>query len=234
MPPAAPLETYPALRAIPGLVHGFILRDSLVRVDDVDKDEALSRLRPVHEGALRELGVGDWPIVTAEQVHGDKVTLVDEAVLAHPERYPLAGADALITALPGVALGIHVADCGAVFLIDPARRVLGMVHSGKKGTELGIVTHTMAMMEMAFGSRPQDLIVQLAACIRPPAYEVDFAAAILNEFRVAGVPPEAIHDAGTCTSSNPARYYSYRLEKGKTGRHLAVAGWMKKEEKEEA
>jgi copper oxidase (laccase) domain-containing protein len=41
------------------------------------------------------------------------------------------------------------------------------------------------------------------------------------------VPPEAVHDCGVCTSSDLGRYYSYRVEKGKTGRHLAVAAWRK-------
>jgi copper oxidase (laccase) domain-containing protein len=225
--PVSSSESFAALSAIPGLVHGFVLRDPGVPVDDVDKEEALTRLRPFHERAMWELGIEGRPLVTAEQVHGAKVALVDEGVLAHPERWPLAGVDELITDLPEVALGIHVADCGAVYLVDPIRRTLGLVHSGRKGTELGIVTHTMAMMELCFGSRPQDLVVQLGPCIRPPAYEVDFAASIRNEFRVAGVPPEAVHDCGVCTSSDLGRYYSYRVEKGKTGRHLAVAAWRK-------
>ncbi len=208
-------------------MHGFVLREPEVAVGDVDKEGALQRLRPYHEEAQRALGMGCWPLVTAEQIHGTKVGLVDELTLRQPEHWPLAGVDALITGLPEVVLGIHVADCGAVFLVDPVNRALGLVHSGKKGTELGIVPFTMAMMEMAFGSRPRDLVVQLSACIRPPAYEVDFAAQILEQCRVAGVPTESIHDSGVCTSSNLNLYYSYRLEKGKTGRHIAMAGWSK-------
>jgi copper oxidase (laccase) domain-containing protein len=219
-------ETFPALTALPGLVHGFVLRAPEIAMDDVDKEAALKRLEDFHARALWELGAEDWPLVTAEQVHGCKVALVDDRVLDRAER-PLPAADALITALPEVSLGIHVADCGAVYLIDPVRRALGLVHSGKKGTELKIVTETMSMMELCFGSRPRDLIVQLAPCIRPPAYEVDFAAGILDELRVAGVPKENVHDCGVCTSTDLGRYYSYRAEKGKTGRHLAVAGWRK-------
>lgn len=227
MTDAPPLETFPSLFAVPGLVHGFVLREPGIAVHDADKDEALRRLRGGHREALRGMGVDDSLLVTAEQVHGSKVGLVDASVLRHPERWPLAGVDALITALPEVVLGIHVADCGAVYLVDPVHRAIGLVHSGKKGTELGIVPFTMAMMEMVFGSRPRDLVVQLSACIRPPAYETDFAARILDQCRVAGVPEGAIHDAGTCTSAHPANYYSYRMEKGKTGRHLAFASWRK-------
>ena len=76
-----------------------------------------------------------------------------------------------------------------------------------------------------YGSRPADLIVQLSPCIRPPAYEIDFAAAIRHSCAEAGVPAGQIHDSGACTSRDLARYYSYRLELGQTGRLLAVIGW---------
>ena len=66
------------------------------------------------------------------------------------------------------------------------------------------------------------MIVQLSPCIRPPHYEVDFAAEIIRQCRALGV--QHIHDSGTCTACDLARYYSYRAEQGKTGRMLAVIG----------
>jgi copper oxidase (laccase) domain-containing protein len=80
------------------------------------------------------------------------------------------------------------------------------------------------MMQERFGSKPEDIVVQLAPCIRPPAYEVDFAAAIRQQARDAGVKAENVYDDLTCTSSDPQRFYSYRMEKGKTGRMLALLG----------
>ena len=73
-----------------------------------------------------------------------------------------------------------------------------------------------------FGSDPADLIVQLSPCIRPPHYEVDIATEIIRQCRALGV--QHIHDSGTCTASDLSRYYSYRAEKGKTGRMLAMIG----------
>ena len=73
-----------------------------------------------------------------------------------------------------------------------------------------------------FGVEPVDIIVQLSPCIRPPTYEVDFARTIREDCLAAGVPAEQVHDDGTCTSSDHDRYYSYRIEKGKTGRMLAL------------
>ena len=75
-------------------------------------------------------------------------------------------------------------------------------------------------MREQFGSVPRDLVVQLSPCIRPPHYEVDFAAEIVRQVRGAGV--EKVHDSGRCTACDLARYYSYRAEKARTGRMLAL------------
>nr|MBA2241521.1 laccase domain-containing protein [Chthoniobacterales bacterium] len=67
---------------------------------------------------------------------------------------------------------------------------------------------------------PEDLIVQLSPCIRPPHYEIDFAAQIIAQCRERGV--ENVHDCAVCTACDLERYYSYRAEKGRTGRMLAL------------
>ena len=74
-------------------------------------------------------------------------------------------------------------------------------------------------MAQHFGSRASDLVVQLSPCIRPPHYEIDFAAEIVRQCRDLGVT--AVHDCGVCTACDLKRYYSYRAEKGRTGRMLA-------------
>jgi hypothetical protein len=99
-----------------------------------------------------------------------------------------------------------------------------VLHSGKKGSELGIASEGLRLMQEHFGSRPENVRVQLAPCIRPPAYEVDFASQIRQSCLEAGVLPENYADCGLCTSSDLARYYSYRMEKGRTGRMLALLG----------
>jgi len=106
-----------------------------------------------------------------------------------------------------------------VYLVDPVRNAIGLVHSGKKGTELRIVADAIRALEQHFGSRASDLIVQLSPCIRPPHYEVDFAAEIVRQCRDQGVT--CVHDSGVCTACDLDRYYSYRAEKGRTGRMLA-------------
>ena len=132
------------------------------------------------------------------------------------------GCDGLITNQAGIALGIYVADCCAVYIVDPETPAIGLVHSGRKGTEQNIAAKAIAEMSETFGSNASDLIVQLSPCIRPPHYEVDFAAQIISDCRAAGV--RHVNDAGVCTACHPDLYYSYRAEKGKTGRMLALLG----------
>jgi hypothetical protein len=75
-----------------------------------------------------------------------------------------------------------------------------------------------------FGSRSSDLVVQLGPCIRPPHYEIDFAADIVRQCRDLGV--SSVHDSGVCTACDLKRYYSYRAEKGRTGRMLAFLAFL--------
>ena len=208
-----PHETFPALASLP-VIHAFTGRVPGLDVK-IDREAALKKLA-VHHAELRtKLGIGGRHFVTAEQVHGAGVAVVRASSAA-----PLPGVDALITDNPEVCLGIYVADCGPVWLVDPVRRAIGCVHSGRKGTDLGIVPATIAAMVATFGCDPSRMIAQLGPCIRPPHYEVDFAAAIIAQCRAAGLAK--VFDSGTCTATGADRYYSYRREQGKTGRMLAL------------
>ena len=214
----APVEYFPALNPIKICRHAFIERIPGIDVW-ADKSEVLRRLDAVHREARGEIGMGDWPLLTAQQIHGDKIAVIDQAINSDQE---FASCDGLITNQRKVALGIHVADCCAVYIVDQKTPAVGLVHSGKKGTELAIAVKAIQEMRNHFSSIPADLIVQLSPCIRPPHYEIDFAADILGQLRAAGV--KQIHDSGACTACYINRYYSYRVEKGKTGRMLALLG----------
>jgi copper oxidase (laccase) domain-containing protein len=209
-----PLETFPELEKIGAIRHGFTGRAPGLDVK-VQRETALARLDEFHAAARAGLGLGERVFITAEQVHGRDVAIVNADTTS-----PVAKVDGLITADPRVCLGIYSADCGPVFLVDPARRVIALLHSGRKGTALGIATAAIGKMEREFGCAPADLVAQIGPCIRPPHYEIDFAAEIIAQCRAAGL--RQVHDCGTCTGANVARYYSYRLEQGRTGRLLAL------------
>jgi polyphenol oxidase len=218
-------EQFPALSAIGICRHVFIQRIPGIDVSH-DKAEVLERLDAAHREIRNDTGFDDWPLFTAEQIHGNKIAIVDRAVastvLSGVDGGEFPGCDGIITNQRSVALGIYVADCCAVYVVDPKTPAIGLVHSGRKGTELGIVTNAIRQMIERFGSNPANMIVQLSPCIRPPNYEVDFAAEIRRQCRALGI--QHIHDSGTCTACDLGRYYSYRAEKGKTGRMLAVLG----------
>lgn len=213
LPTQVRAERFAALQAL-GVVHAFALRQPGVAVAE-ERAVAMARLEASHVQLRGELGLGERRFCTAEQVHGAEVAVVDRGSPAHA-----SGADGLLTRDPEVCLGIYAADCCAVFLVDPVRKAVGLLHSGAKGTRLGITRHGVAKMGAVFGSDPCDLVAVLSACIRPPLYEVDFAAEIRGLCAAAGVG--RVYDGGNCTGSDTGRYYSYRMEQGRTGRMLAL------------
>jgi copper oxidase (laccase) domain-containing protein len=211
---AAPVEIFPALSRLDFITHGFVGRLPGLDVK-TDRATALQNLREHHRLAREKLGLGRAHFVTAEQVHGREITVVDASTAS-----PVSGADGLITHQPNVCLGIYVADCAAVYLVDTRQRVIGLVHSGKKGTELGIVKAAVEQMQKHFGSEPRDILAQISPCIRPPDYEVDFAAEITAQCRETEI--QQVVDCCLNTASDLNRFYSYRVEQGKTGRMLAL------------
>lgn len=261
-----PFEQFPALSAIEICRHAFTQRIAGVDVSH-DKATALKGLDAAHHAIRNSIGVGDLPLITAQQIHGNKIAVVDSrfhrlspfyrgedegegledpdplSTLAPnkgdmtqdmrgstkdsenpdlPQKYQteFRGCDGIITNQRGIALGIYVADCCAVYIVDPQTPAIGLVHSGRKGTELGVVTNAITEMIDRFDSDPAHMIVQLSPCIRPPHYETDFAAEIIRQCHALGV--NELHDSNVCTACDLNRYYSYRAEKGKTGRMLAL------------
>jgi copper oxidase (laccase) domain-containing protein len=215
-----PFEQFPALSAIEICRHVFTQRIPGIDVLH-DKPEVLKRLDAAHREIRRAIGIGNWPLFTAQQVHGNKIAIVEDCP-RDPVGREFPGCDGIITNQRRVALGVYVADCCAVYIVDPKAPAIGLVHSGRKGTELGVVTNAINQMVHCFGSEPADMIIQLSPCIRPPHYEVDFAAEIVHQCRPLGV--RKIHHSGICTACDLDRYYSYRAKKGKTGRMLALLG----------
>ena len=212
------VETFPALDAA-GIRHGFTGREPGVEVK-ADRAIALQRLdashiaaRPRRAWLLGRAGLFDRRAGAV----GCAVAVVDASTPV-----PVPQVDGLITADPAACLGIYVADCCAVYLVDPRRRVIGLLHSGRRGSEGGITAVAIERMRAEFGCDPAKLVVQLSPCIRPPDFEIDFAALIVAQCREAGV--RQVFDCGICTATHLDRYYSYRAEKGKTGRMLGFMG----------
>jgi len=209
-----PIESVQALEGTPGIEAHFIGRIPGLSIS-VERSEAMALLAPQHHRILQQSGLENFPLVTAEQIHGKEIAIVTGTTIS-----AIQGVDALITCTRALTLGIYVADCAPVWIVARDGSAGALVHAGKKGTELGIVPLVIEKLLKITELDSQDLIVVIGPCIRPPCYEIDFAARIREQARACGVLD--IHDPEICTACHPELYYSYRSEKGLTGRMLAT------------
>lgn len=198
----------------------FIPRVPGVEVS-TDREAVIAALTPEHESAMREHGIDPRFLRRAQQVHGNRVALVGDIGCS----YPVEGVDGLFCG--GVAdccLGIYVADCAAVWVYDTVTGARGLVHSGKQGTAQNIVGELLERMRKTLGVKAENCIAVISPCIRKPDYEVDIAEDIKAQLAEAGVLAENIVDSGLNTAADLETFYSYRVEKGHTGRMLALFG----------
>ena len=222
----------PALRTVPGLVHGFERR--LGPASQETREEARRRLTRFLEPFGR--------LLCLKQVHGARV------VAAPWEGTPEA--DAGTSTEPGWFLGVETADCLPVLMVDPARRAVAAVHAGWRGTAAGVAAAAVEALR-ASGSRPEDLLAALGPAIGPCCYEVgeelrdafgprgseffrpgprgrlhlDVRAANRRQLVLAGLPPERIQDVDECTRCRPDLYHSYRRDGPGAGRMLSYVGF---------
>jgi len=179
--------------------------------------------------------VSNKKLIFMEQVHGDKVEVVDK----NSEHLVC---DAMITQDKDVALCVMVADCIPVILYDEQTKTIGVAHAGRNGSYKGIVKKTIVKMCEEFTCRQIDIKVVFGPCIKKCCYEVG-AEVIKGFLTESGVPLEeftckedeknyldliALNTKGlsnievdsTCTCCDE-RYFSYRRD-GMTGRFCGV------------
>lgn len=217
-------EAFPfldSLNEIPGVRAGWIERIKDLPISG-DRDEAMNLLGPCHAALVADFAGPNAHWWRAEQIHGIGVAVVPGAAqILAPDGLPIVpGVDGLLTRQAGVVLTIYVADCGPIWLADQATGAVGLLHSGRKGTEGNILEAGLEAMERNFGTRREDVTAVLGPCIRIPDYDVDFAAQINQQANQAGIGN--FLDCGLNTAADLSRYYSYRSEHGKTGRMMAI------------
>ncbi len=226
-----------------GLTGGFFNRDGGVSVAPFDSlnvsygvgDEP-ERVRKNRE-RMRE-AIGFKRLASARQVHGDRILSLSTSLHADCE---YDGYDALITDQPGLGLMIQQADCQAVTLYDPVRRVVANVHAGWRGSVANILGKTIQRMKADFGADPGRIRAAISPSLGPCCAEfINFQAELPKEFhpyqvaparfdfwaisrrqlQEAGVMPAHMTTVGLCTRCDP-HYFSYRRE-GRTGRLATV------------
>jgi len=236
------------LAGIPFVRHGVTLRgpaDTPFNLSfSVTDDRDTVRANRARACALFGFEIGG--LVVPAQVHGAGVAVVgaqDRSAGALSPATAISDCDALVTDTPGLLLGITIADCLPVFLLDTVRNAIGLAHSGWRGTAGRIAVRTLEAMAQAFGTRPEDCLAAHGPCIGPDGYEVDtrvyeafasadacapgvfsptrpghwsldLAAAVRHQLRTCGVPETAISLAPWRTDRDTDLFFSHRLVSG--------------------
>lgn len=117
------------------------------------------------------VGLGPDRLVWMNQTHSDHVAFVDG-----PVAQPIPDTDALVTAIPRLALAVVTADCVPVLLADARAGVVGAVHAGRVGAAHGVVVRAVEAME-SLGASTQDISVLLGPAVSGRNYEVPAAMA---------------------------------------------------------
>ena len=191
-----------------------------------------------------ELGIAEIQLASSYQVHRDKVQIVTEAGRTE-------GFDALVTNQPNVFVGVTVADCTPILIYDAKNQAVGAIHAGWRGTVAQIVSKTLKTMQQEYGTQSADCYVYVGTCIDECSFEVgeevaeqfdaefkrfdaqlgkyliDLKQANAAQLTAFGIPTSQIEISPYSTVTHNETYFSYRLEKGQTGRMLAVIGIKK-------
>jgi YfiH family protein len=141
-----------------------------------DDPAAVARNRAI---VARACGAPAGQLVWMRQVHGTRARYVRPGEAAME-------ADAIFTDLPGVVLGVLAADCAPVLLVDPDRGMVGAAHSGRAGTEAGVVPALVGAMTAA-GARPSRMHGLVGPAICGGCYSVPAPL----QARVAAAVPSA-------------------------------------------
>ena len=192
---------------------------------------------------LEALGLSPERVVTAYQVHSARVAPVGVSDGGHV----VPGTDGLLSR-EGVALLLRFADCVPILLFDPAKRAIGLLHAGWKGTSARIVEKGVAQMQERFGSEPGHIVAAIGPSIGPCCYQVqeDFARDVsrawpqaaafihrerngyradlwrMNHRQLADAGVRHIELAQLCTACHRDEFYSHRGDSGLTGRFAVV------------
>lgn len=159
---------------LPGIHHGFLTREGGVSKGlyaslncgpgSNDDPDAVIKNRAQ---AVAALGLGDGALVTCYQIHSPNVVRVDQpwAQVDAPK------ADAMVTQMPGVVLGILTADCAPVLFADSRAGIVGAAHAGWKGAVGGVLEATVSEM-IKLGADVEHIHAAVGPCIHQDSYEV--------------------------------------------------------------
>jgi YfiH family protein len=216
--------------------HGFIIKGKEQNLSTQAKKKTLKRF-------LRKISSEERHIIVPQQVHGDGCLAIKKGD-GLEKKYKV---DAILTDCKDSFITVSVADCLPVFLIDPKRKMVGLIHAGWRGTLLGISRGTIRKAQKEFGCNPKDFILLFGPAIQRCCYEISEEIAILfdedclirmpgekpkldliyasiKQFLSCGVKKERIFGISDCTCCNEEMFHSFRRDGDKAGRMIAFLG----------
>ena len=137
-----------------------------------DKESRVTENRKI---ILDALNIDYRNTVSAQQVHKDKIGLVrkeDKGKGAFEYSNGIAETDALMTDTPGIPILMCYADCVPVFILDPVKKAIALIHSGRKGTELELTLKTLNKMKKIFETNPHSCLAAIFPSIGPCCYKI--------------------------------------------------------------
>jgi YfiH family protein len=186
---------------------------------------------------VKKLGLAPQIIAYQKQVHGDTILIVESGGIN-------GESDAMITNKPDIGLAISSADCCAIFIYDPIKKVIGAVHSGWRGTEKKILLKTLKKMREKFGCSYKDFYFYISPSIAQTNYEVgeevaklfrkkhrkkngekyllDVAGANKRMLIKKGIQENRIQCSSLCSFELENLLHSYRREGQKSGRAFGI------------
>jgi YfiH family protein len=175
----------PLLVAVPDLRHAFFSSEGGVSTGlykslngGLGSNDDPAYVIENRRRMAQHLHVAPSHFLTAFQIHSP-----DVAVVKQPwDNASRPRVDAMVTNVPGIAIGVTAADCGPILFADPKARVIGAAHAGWKGAFSGVLENTIARMEK-LGANRGDIIAAVGPLIRQSSYEV--GAEFVTRFKEA-------------------------------------------------
>jgi YfiH family protein len=214
--------------------------------------DAPEAVRENHRIFAAELGFAPERLYEVSQVHGAAVERAQPSLA--PAEFRQREADALVLLEPGFAIGVRVADCVPLLVAHAGTGAVSAIHAGWRGVVSGVVHAGLEALCKLARAEPRELLCAIGPHIGPESFEVgdevarELAAAAPPDARVViareprphvnleravraqllrcGVTPENIERVPGCTFREPQRFFSFRRDGARSGRHLAaiVAG----------